>query len=140
MDYDSMNKDQLKDEAAARGLPVSGTVPELVQRLRDHDSDDLLGDSAKPAKSDAPSDVSAPVVANPAPSAEPAPPLRVYRAKYECPGELSTGVHQENLRRCWQEASDAGHSPRGGAFGAAMTGFATEGGKRYALYEINLRV
>jgi hypothetical protein len=30
--------DQLKDEARVRDLPVSGTKPELVERIRDHDT------------------------------------------------------------------------------------------------------
>jgi len=135
VDYDSMNKEQLKDEAGKRGLPVSGTVPELVERLQANDNDDLLGDVKPPAPEPA-----APAAAAPAaePPSEPTPPPTSFKAYYDCPGELSTGVHQENVRRCWDDAVAAGYSPRGGAYAAARIGFETRGGKRYAVYEIPL--
>lgn len=141
MDYSALTKDQLKDEASKRGLPVSGTVPELTERLQNHDNDDLLGgggDDGPPSPPAAVNEASAAAAQASEPETDAEPP-RTFRTRYECPGELSTGVHHDNLRRCWQEAADAGYVPRGGAFGAAMTGFVMDGGKRYAVYEINLR-
>ena len=136
MDYEGLNRDQLKAEAAKRGLPVGGTVLELVERLRDHDADDLLSPAGPAGVSTPP-----PAERQPEPEPKPAPAEapKVFQALYECPGELSTGVHQENLRRCWNDAAEAGYEPRGGAYGAARTGFRTEKGKRYAVYEIGLR-
>lgn len=134
MDLEEMKKDQLQDEASKRGLPVSGTNPELIERIRtyDADPDNLLGgDGGGPSTGGG----SAPQ----APSEPEKPRLTIFTAKYECPGELSTGVHQENVRRCWNDAQQAGYEPRGGAFAAGRTGFVVEGGKRYAVYTIPVR-
>lgn len=126
-----MNKDQLKDEAAKRGLPVSGTNQELIDRLVGHDDDDLLGPGDPPKAAD-----QAPPEATK--ETEPEAPRATFTAYYECPGELSTGVHLENVRRCWNDAAAAGYVPRGGAYAAARTGFVERDGKRYAVYEIPL--
>lgn len=36
--YEAMTKPELQEAARARGLTVSGTVPELVARLQEHDA------------------------------------------------------------------------------------------------------
>lgn len=140
MDYTGWNKDQLKDEASKRGLPVSGTNQELIDRLVEHDNNDLLGPTDRPPAPSATPEAPTPPPAAETPTAAPAPAEapKTFTVLYECPGELSTGVHQENLRRCWNDAAAAGHTPRGGAFAAARTGFTQRDGKRYAVYEIPL--
>lgn len=36
-DYDTLGKPELQDRLRGRGLPVSGNIPELIERLRDAD-------------------------------------------------------------------------------------------------------
>lgn len=43
--YDTMHKKELKETAEDRGLSSAGTVPELIQRLRQYDVDAAGGDS-----------------------------------------------------------------------------------------------
>lgn len=136
-DFDSMTNAQLKEECAKRGLPVSGTNPELVARLEEYDSDPLLSGEQQP-KADV-ATVTETATVDRAPEVDRRHTPSVFRTRFECPGELSTGVHDDNLRRVWAEAVAAGHTPRGGAFGASRTGFEFDGGRRYAVYEINIR-
>lgn len=125
-----MQKDQLKEEAGRRQLPTSGTNAELIERIRqwdlDHDDDPLADDP----HGDPPSESSSPS------ASEPAKPQTVFTTRFECPGELSTGVHHENCDRTIHRARQEGLTPRGGA---ARVGFEFEGDTRYAVYQVNLQ-
>lgn len=144
--FDAMTNAQLREECSQRSLPVSGTNPELIARLEEYDDDQLLqGLTGDAPKVDTAAVVEAPSVdktaAEPPPPPPPGRPTRAttFVTRFECPGELSSGVHQENLQRIYSEAVAAGHTPRGGAYGGHRTGFTVDGGRRYAVYEINIR-
>ncbi len=152
MDFSTLNKEQLRDECVARNLPVSGTNVELVDRLTAYEAskpseeDDLLGDlDDEPTQPPAEAPVTDPKMATPTGVDVPDPvdprilPGSRFEQLFECPSELSTGVHQDNLRRTWQAAAEAGYNPRGGAFAATRTGFRNVKGVRHAVYEIAIR-
>lgn len=134
VELEGMLKDQLKEEATKRKLATSGTNEELIDRIRQHDldhDDDPLGedheskpDSGPPAVKDAEAE---------AKPAEPKPTS--YVTMFPCPGELSTGVHQEYCDRTIARAQADGHQIRGVAHRIAFT---EKEGKRYAVYEVHL--
>jgi hypothetical protein len=162
MDFSTLSKDQLREECTTRGIPVSGTNPELIDRLNmyeaqraeaegsDVDDDDLLAAASVPAPA-APAVPSTPEVpvmttpeataANPTSVVDPSLlPGNRYEVTFPCQSELSTGVHQDNLLRARDAAEQAGHTVRGdAAYSASRTGFRTINGVRHAVYEVPIR-
>lgn len=160
MDFSTLTNAQLRDECGKRSLPVSGTNPDLIDRLNAYEASnpanidpaDLLGgDDDEPAPYTPPAPevlvtdpTPAPIVADPAPVVEPPADPRIlpgnrFEMLFPCRNELSTGVHEENLLALWQEAAEAGYNPRGGAYGGYRTGFRDVKGARHAVYEISIR-
>ena len=126
---DSMLKDQLKEEAGKRGLPVSGTNEELIERIRqcdlDHE-DDPLGDDHESKPKDRMTTE----------ATEPGKPKQTsFVTLFPCPGELSTGMHHEYCERTIARAQADGHQIRGVAH---RIDFTVKEGKRYAVYEVHL--
>lgn len=143
-DYDKWAQPSLKEELAKRGLATSGTNPELVERLREWDAanadDDLLGGDppTPPVAPPAPYAVQAPPAAPATPEPEQEKP-RVFHAKYEVRGELSTSMNEDNRYRAYQEAIDAGHAPRGGLAGVCRIRMERgPAGTQLAVYEVLL--
>lgn len=127
MELEGMLKDQLKEEAAKRQLPVSGTNEELIERIRQYDldhEDDPLGDDNESRPEDR-------VVA----AGPDKPRMSTFVTLFPCPGELSTGVHQEYCERTIARAQADGYATRGVA---CRIDFTVKEGKRYAVYEVNL--
>ena len=157
--YDGKHKEELQEIARTRGLAVSGTNPELTARLEQYDTehagdDDLLTGldnppPPPPAEPSTPPQTAAPASApNPSPAApaqpaaapdEPAPPPKTIDYTYPCPGELSTGVHEDNRVRAYHQAVTDGYIPRGGLAGVHRSGWAQKGDGRHAVYTVTLR-
>ena len=148
-EYDKWAQPALREELAKRELPTSGTNPEMVARLREHDAanpadDDLLGDddaarivAAPPPAQVAPQAPQAPA-APPAPEPEREQP-KTFRVAFDVRGELSTSNHEDNRYRAYQAAIDAGYSPRGGLAAAYRVGVERgSGGTNRAVYEVIL--
>lgn len=152
--YEGLLKEQLREEAGRRGLPVSGTNEELVARLEQHDleSDPLLEAAARENQAPAapsqlspasPATTTPPSVVPDVPGVSEAAPeatTGLFTTTFPCTGELSTGVHHENMERTYQQAVDAGFSPRGGVGGAHRIRFENDkNGRRVAVYGIHVR-
>jgi len=141
--YDDWKQPQLQAEAGKRGLSAGGSNDELKARLEDDDDKQriaaLLGDdepdTEPPAAGQTP-----PAAPDPEPTNkdEPNPPLKEYTAKFECRGELSTGTHEDNRLRAYDQAVRAGHTPRGGLAAAYRSGFEDVKGVRHAVYKVTL--
>ena len=148
--YSAMVKEQLREEAGRRGLPVSGTNEELIHRLEqyDVDNDPLLAEAERENQASTPPERPSPAAkTSTPPTVAPAPPEATeatpvastgpFRTTFRCDGELSTGVHHENCDRTRERAFHAGLQTRGGAY---RIGFeAGDDGHRHAVYEINVR-
>lgn len=167
MDFSTLNKEQLREELLARQLPVSGTNPELIDRLNAYEytkaqvegapdmgeDDDLLGDLGDPPPAPTPTAPPEAPVTQPDPNSavqpDPSPaepqkdprllPGNRFEAVFACPSELSTGVHQDNQLRARAAAEEAGYAVRGGAYSAIRVGFRDIKGIRHAVYELSIR-
>lgn len=141
--YDDWKQPQLQAEAGKRGLSAGGSNDELKARLEDDDDKQriaaLLGDdepdTEPPAAGQTP-----PAAPDPESTSKdaPDPPLKEYTAKFECRGELSTGTHEDNRLRAYDQAVRAGHTPRGGLAAAYRAGFEDVNGVRHAVYKVTL--
>jgi hypothetical protein len=141
--YDDWKQPQLQAEAGKRGLSAGGSNDELKARLEDDDDKQriaaLLGDdepdTEPPAAGQTP-----PAAPDPESTGKdaPDPPLKEYTAKFECRGELSTGTHEDNRLRAYDQAVRAGHTPRGGLAAAYRSGFEDVNGVRHAVYKVTL--
>lgn len=132
--YQGMIKEQLRELAGKRGLPVSGTNEELIERLAtwDEEADPLLDESLVQSGEQLPEPAD-----NNNVEVNPRMPIVAFETTFPCPGELSTGVHLEYLERTHRRAVEAGHRPRGqGAMAAARTGWRMVNGERHAVYSI----
>jgi len=144
--YDDWRQPQLQAEAAKRGLSGGGSNDEIKARLEQDDDEQrikqLLGDGdggepdAQPASPPAATSAAPPEPE--ATQAEPTPPPKEYTAKFECRGELSTGTHEDNRFRAYDQAVRAGHTPRGGLAAAYRSGFEDVNGVRHAVYKVTL--
>jgi hypothetical protein len=130
MELEKMQKDQLKAEATRRKLTTSGTNEELIDRIRQYDldnEDDPIGDDYVSKPEETVVEVEAD---------EPAKKKETsFITMFPCPGELSTGVHQEYCDRTIARAQAEGHEIRGVAH---RIDFTNKDGKRYAVYEVHL--
>lgn len=147
--YDDWRQPQLQAEAAKRGLSGGGSNDEIKARLEQDDDEQrikqLLGDGDEPsteppAAEPAKAGQTPPAAPDPEPTNkdEPNPPLKEYTAKFECRGELSTGTHEDNRLRAYDQAVRAGHTPRGGLAAAYRSGFEDVNGVRHAVYKVTL--
>ena len=125
--YDDWRQPQLQAEAAKRGLSGGGSNDEIKARLEQDDDEkritQLLGDDTP---GPTPTQPATPPAPDPeATQAEPKPPMHEYTARFECHGELSTGTHEDNRYRAYNEAIREGYVPRGGLAGVYRSGFET---------------
>lgn len=152
-----MKKDELRDLCLQRELPVSGTNSELVARLRGWDDahggdePDLLAEAGitqPPAEQSPeplpPTPVPQPVAPvqtheDPPPEGEAKANQTVFRTRFEVPGNPNAVIPTELHHQCMRSTEDAavrsGYRVRGQA---SRIGFETDGGKRYAIYEVTL--
>jgi len=149
--YDDWRQPQLQAEAGRRGLSAGGSNEEIKARLEDDDDKQriaaLLGDDDEPDTETPAAQPSSPPAAAPpaappeseATQAEPAPPLHEYTARYECRGELSTGTHEDNRYRAYEQAIRDGYIPRGGLSAVYRSGFEQVNGVRHAVYKVTLK-
>jgi hypothetical protein len=143
--YDDWKQAQLQAEAGKRGLSAGGSNEEIKARLEDDDDKKriaaLLGDDDEPDAEPpaSPATTTQPTAPPESESAEPEPPLKEYTARYECRGELSTGTHEDNRQRAYDQAVRDGYIPRGGLAAAYRSGFETVNGVRHAVYKVTLK-
>lgn len=149
-----MLKDQLRALCSDRGLPVSGTNDELTARLQGWDDahaadgaePDLLAEAGlgpdEPEMVEAPVDPTPPAPQSPTHEDPPEPDdgtrrHTVHRARFEVPrdGVIPTELHENFLRQTEQQAINGGYAVRGSA---CRVDYQTEGGVRYAVYEVML--
>jgi hypothetical protein len=148
--YDDWRQPQLQAEAGKRGLSAGGSNDEIKARLEQDDDEKriaaLLGDDTAPPETSPAQPASQPTATPPAAppepaatQAEPTPPPHEYTARYECRGELSTGTHEDNRFRAYEQAIRDGYVPRGGLSAVYRSGFETVNGVRHAVYKVTLK-
>lgn len=154
-DYATMGKAQLQELLRHRGMSTAGTSADLVQRLME--SDDPLGDPTDDMLNPSPEQTAPTPAGLPDPTPPPVTPAlldaltaldqanrrptadTIYRATFDCPGELSNGLHTMFIQQTYALALQAGRTPRGGENGANAahrTGFTGSGANRKAVYQI----
>lgn len=130
--YDDWKQPQLQAEASKRDLSAGGSNAEIIARLEEwdaaHPDEDLL---------DNPPDDS-PLQDEDTAKEAPKPPAKSYETSFSCPGELSTGMHNEYREQAYARALAEGLSPRGGMAGVSRTGFKDIDGRRHAVYSVVL--
>jgi hypothetical protein len=165
--YDGWSQAQLQAACKDRELSAGGSNAEMTARLEEFDANQLLGgDEPKPASAqpDPPAEGAADALARADEASDrddelhmaTAPPpvdppkgnglqtrvaseQNLYRIAFSCPSELSTGLHEDFRLRAYNQAIEAGKTPRGGLAGVHRTGFSVINGVRHAIYAVSLR-
>jgi len=147
--YDGLKQGELQAMCEARGLSKAGANADMMARLEEADATSLLDEALGVDQPPVPLEPVRPAIAPPqefvvaAAPTPAAPPVvessaRTYTVIFPCPGELSTGMHEEYRLRAYQEAISAGKVPRGGLAAASRTGWKNHNGYRHAVYEVIL--
>lgn len=161
--YSSWSKQDLKDEAKRRGLPVSGSREDLVARLGASDApqdpqgdpDGALGELLAQDEAVGGGEEEVATLPDPQDSQDSQvddtePPLsaaaqpamlqvvgRIATAAYPMSeGTIPQAQHETFLRQVAEDVKQAGHRPRIGT--SHRDGWSTIGGTRYAVYRVYL--